>query len=248
MKNNVDYGRKYTPEMIEFMREAVKTHKLKEVLRMMNEKFGVELTYYSLQNAAKRYGCQCGLAANKRYTDEMIDFIRENCANITTFELADKFNAHFGTNVSRSKIVCLMKHNKIRNGVVAGFANLPEKQHPNAKATRFKKGCKAHNERPVGTESLNDKGYRRVKVAPNKWVLKHRLVYEEAHGKLKDDEEVIFLDGNKENFELSNLMKVSKSEHVRLNNLGLRTSNADYTKAGVGLVRLDQTIRKKQGM
>lgn len=51
-----------------------------------------------------------------------------------------------------------------------------------------------------------------VKTAePNVWTLKQRIIYEREIGPLKPDHNIRFKDGNKQNFELSNLMQVSNS-------------------------------------
>lgn len=81
------------------------------------------------------------------------------------------------------------------------------------KATMFKRGNRPHNTLNVGDE--REDGYSWVKVAePNVWKLKHHVAFgEEVPAGFK----VIFIDGNKRNFERSNLALISDADLMRQN-------------------------------
>ena len=236
----------YTDEMLDFIREQAKHHKFKVVLRMLNEKYGTNLSYYSILGVCQRHDIKCTVKGKSNYTKEMDKFILDNCKGISVAKLTEMFNEHFETDLTKGAMKSRMGRIGARNELLLHKETHPAINHPNAVATRFKKGQASLVASPIGTERLNADGYYQVKVSNDKWVLKQRFIYQQAYGDLKDNEEIIFLDGDRSNFELSNLMKISKSESVRLNCLGLRTTDKDLTKAGVGMVRLDQTIRKKQ--
>ena len=86
-------------------------------------------------------------------------------------------------------------------------------------ATMFKKGNKPHTYRPVGSERVNVDGYVEVKVAdPNKWRLKHRVIWEEAHGPIPKGHNVQFRDGNSQNLDLGNLYLISRDDQLRNEN------------------------------
>ena len=60
---------------------------------------------------------------------------------------------------------------------------MPAEVYARCAPTMFKKGNVTHNYKPVGSERVNVDGYVEVKVAdPGKWRLKHRVIWEEAHG------------------------------------------------------------------
>ena len=84
-----------------------------------------------------------------------------------------------------------------------------------------------------------------IKIAePNKWQLLQRYVWEKENGrKLLKNECVIFLDGNKENFEPDNLMAIKRSELARINQNHRVTNNKDLTKAGVYIEMIKERIR-----
>lgn len=100
----------------------------------------------------------------------------------------------------------------------------PEMIEKTAK-TRFKKGQDPHNSVVIGYERITVDGYTEVKVrhlkngdAKNKnFELKHRLIYEQNIGPIPKGMIVEFLDGNKQNFELSNLVLRTRKENMLQN-------------------------------
>ena len=103
----------------------------------------------------------------------------------------------------------------------------------NSRRTCFKKGNKPHNHRPVGSERITIDGYVKIKVAePNKWELKARVIYENKYGKIPVEHKLIYLDGNKQNLELSNLKVVSSAEELIMNNNKLRYDKKELQNEG----------------
>jgi hypothetical protein len=88
----------------------------------------------------------------------------------------------------------------------------------NSRKTTFKKGHSPVNYKPVGSEKVNVEGYTEVKIKdPNKWALKHRLVYEQLHGSIPKGYNVKFLDMNRQNFSAENLVLRSRKEMMKEN-------------------------------
>lgn len=99
--------------------------------------------------------------------------------------------------------------------------------------TSFKKGNIPHNHRPVGSERINVDGYSEIKIKePNKWILKHRYIYEQHYGKIPDGYNVMFADKNRQNFDIDNLILVSKHEDLIMNNKKLIYEDKELTKTG----------------
>jgi len=82
--------------------------------------------------------------------------------------------------------------------------------------TFFKKGDLPATTSEIGTISLTEDGYYRVKIAnPNKWDYLHRMIWKEHHKEpIKRSEIIIFKDGNKNNIIIDNLEKISRKEHI----------------------------------
>lgn len=191
-----------------------------------------------------------------KYTDEMKQFILDNYKGRYNQELADLFNQKFNTNITSRTIKSYKANNKLNSGLTGKFRKgqiphnkgkkMPKEVYEKVKHTMFAKGNVPPNHRPVGSERISKDGYIEVKVAePNKWRLKQRVVYEEAKGKIPEGCPIIFLDGNKRNFDIDNLRCITRSELLYLNCNGLNNSN-EITETGILMARLDRTKNKKK--
>lgn len=110
----------------------------------------------------------------------------------------------------------------------------------------FEKGHLPKQTRPKGSERINKDGFTEIKIDyRNKWRLKHHLVYEDYYGeKLIKGDKVIFLDGNKQNFNPKNLAKVSNSEQVCLARSKLLCDDMELNKAAINLAKLVVSTKK----
>jgi len=114
------------------------------------------------------------------------------------------------------------------------------------KATMFKKGHKTYNKKPIGHEYVDAKdGYVHLKIKePNIFVLKHRYIYEQANGPIPEGCIITFLDGNKQNCELSNLVCISLAENAVLNHLKLRSTDPVLNAAAINVAKIKTKIGK----
>lgn len=96
---------------------------------------------------------------------------------------------------------------------------MPEKVYEKVSRTMFRKGNVPANHKPVGYERINTDGYVEVKVAePNKFRLKHRIVWEENFGTIPPGYNVQFRDKNRQNLNPANLYLISRSEQLKKEN------------------------------
>ena len=117
-------------------------------------------------------------------------------------------------------------------------AEVYEKMKPHM----FKKGETPLNYRPVGSERVNVEGYVEVKVAdPKTWKLKHRVIWEEAHGPIPEGYNIQFKDGNSLNVQLDNLYMISKADQLRNEN----SSVARYPHELRQIIALKGAIKRK---
>jgi len=88
------------------------------------------------------------------------------------------------------------------------------------KETQFKKGHVSTNRKEIGSERIDEDGYTYIKIAEHtRWVLKHRHIYEQHHGKLEPHMIVTFRDKNISNFEIENLEAITKVENMERNRI-----------------------------
>lgn len=163
----------------------------------------------------------------------------------------------------KNEVLSFYKNNHLHSGLTGHFekghvpwskGKTPEQicKTPEAlercKAGRFHKGHVPYNCLPVGVEVIKDDGYWWRKVGePNKWRQLHRLKYEEIHGvKLKDNELVIFLDGDRNNLDPDNLVRITRRENQMLNRKHLRTRDAQLTTTGLAVAKLEIAIEERE--
>lgn len=194
-----------------------------------------------------------------KFNDEHRAFIVDNIKN-TTKDLLDLFNEKFNTNLSESQLQNFKSRNNLKSGLVGGQFKkghnsfnkgkkwdeyMSEQGQINSRKTTFRKGNMPTNHRPVGSERLNIYGYIEIKVAePNKWKLKHKVIYEKEFGDIPKSHIVTFADGNTTNFELDNLVLISRSENLLANRYGLYKKDKELTKTGLLIAKVIDRANK----
>lgn len=186
------------------------------------------------------------------YTPEEEAFIQDNVKGISNKELTNRFNAYFGLKIGVNQMAAYKKNHKLSSGLTGHF---PKGRVPFNKGkkgggwepTQFKKGHIPANYRPVGSERINVDGYTEVKIAdPNKWRLKHIVVWEQHNGPLPKGFAVIFGDGDKQNFELDNLILVSRRQLLTLNRNSLIQNNAEATRTAIIIADIFHKISERR--
>lgn len=199
-----------------------------------------------------------------RYSEEQKKFIIDNYYGKYSKELADIFNKQFNTNITAKEIKNYRKNHKLNSGLTGRFKkghvthNKGKKQTEymskeaieKTKATRFKKGNIPQNHRDIGEERISKDGYIYIKVRDgclnDNWELKHRYIYKQHYGEIPNGYNVMFADKNKRNFDIDNLILVSKSEDLIMNNNKLLFSNKELTKMGHLIAKvIDKTNKVK---
>lgn len=208
------------------------------------------------------------------YNDEELDWLRENYRIYELKELLPRFNERFKSDLTYYQLKSTLKRHNIKSGRTGQWQKgripytkgkkwdeyMSKEAQENSRKTCFNKertmNNANHNEVPVGTERYH-KGYVIVRTdkqdglsARRYWKFKHHLIWEEAYGPIPEGHCVIFADGNKLNFDINNLILVTRGELGLMNKEGLYyKGNADATKCGVTLSKLmmkGKTYGKKQ--
>lgn len=109
------------------------------------------------------------------------------------------------------------------------------------------KARKMGNIIPIGTEYTKPDGMVLIKVKPNKWEYKQRYIYEQHYKvELPKNTMVVFLDGDRTNFDISNLMAVSTPEYNCAKNKGLLSNNGMVNKTAILGARLYYKVKEKE--
>ena len=253
-------NRRYPPEMQDFVRQmATERVPNSEMARRCNEKFNLARPVSA--SSITFYKSHYGIVNAPRYTKEFIDALRELVKTHTIKEATGILEERFKLGLGPTALKGLMIRLGISTGRTGRFTaghipankgrEMSEEVREKVCRTWFRKGHKSINSLPVGTEVFRD-GYVLLKLRDGaklkqwgRWVLKHRYVWEQAHGPIPEGMLVVFLDGNTRNCELSNLALVSKEENVIMNTKKLRSQNAQATKVAITVAKLNLAISRK---
>lgn len=190
------------------------------------------------------------------YSEEKVKFLKENVKGITLKELTDRFNKEFKCDLSKEVISRMKRKLNLTSGIDTRFKKgqdswkkgkrMPPEQYERCKKTMFQKG-NLSNARPIGDERIDADGYTYVKIEqPNKWKLKHRVLWEDKYGTIPKGYNLIFADGNKQNLDLDNLILVSDSELFILNKNELYKKDKDLTEVGVNIAKVIDRVNKRR--
>lgn len=172
-----------------------------------------------------------------KYQQEHIDWIIKNFDKCTYKQLAEEFNKKFEikTNLSQISDICSkrLKLNKTINRGEYGNGGIKKKSE-----LYTEKKFNNYWYIKINDISTNDK----QKDFKNNWKQKQVYIYEQHYEKLKDSEIVIFLDGNKDNFNIDNLYKIKRSENVQLAKKRVH-NNGILTKAFIEIIRAEKSLK-----
>lgn len=184
------------------------------------------------------------------WSDEEKQYLAEITPGRGYKEIQSMMSCKFGFDYTHHQIKGAITRNKLNTGRTGRFEkghatwNKGTKGLTKANVTSFKKGQKPHNYKPLGSERIVKDGYCEVKVSDTgrRWRPKHVLIYEKHHGKVPKGSAVIFLDGDKRNFDIDNLYLVTRSQLAMLNKNSLIQKDADLTKTAINVVDLMKKI------
>lgn len=188
-----------------------------------------------------------------RWTPELIDFLRDNYRRLSLAELTAAFNARFGTVIPETKIRATLRNHRIGSGRTGRFSpgespwNLGKTGYMGANATSFAPGNMPHNKRRLWSERVTVDGYVEISVpernphtgAATRFRLKHVWLWEGEHGKVPPGHALVFVDGDKTNVDLANLMLVTRSELLSMNLHGYREMPEEIKPSVVALAKIE---------
>ncbi len=162
---------------------------------------------------------------NKRYSKEFIEWLRDYAKDHSINEIANE------THIEKRRLVTLLWRNNIKH------------------KDYNKNKIHINNALPVGSERTSSDGITRIKVEPNKWVCKQRYIYEKYYNiELPSEIMVIFLDGDKTNFDINNLRAVTTSVYNTIMNKHLVCDNIDIMNTALDMSELYNEIKDKKSV
>lgn len=197
-----------------------------------------------------------------QYTDHEIQIIREMYPDHYSIEVAERLGRPLDSvyrkaaalRVKKSEAFVLRElktrqaerlrivgeHARFQKGALPHNKGIKmsEELYEKCKSTMFKKGIIPPNKKPEGSERYDQEGFTLVKVGA-KYVHKHRHIYEQEHEiEIPGGYVVAFADGNKQNFDISNLVLITRAENM------IRNTIHRYPKELKSIIRLTSKLKK----
>lgn len=188
------------------------------------------------------------------FSDEIKAFIYDNYKGCGPSEMAKTVNDKFNTNYTKQQLKNYYKNHHLNSGLTGYFekGHIPENKGkkgccaPGCEKGWFKKGHIPENHKLVGSQRITKDGYVEIKIAePNRWVLKHRYVWEQNNGPIPKGFIVRFLDQNKLNCSIENLILVSRAEHIEITRRNLSFDEPELSRVGVGIAKLNCSVNSR---
>ena len=233
----------YTDEVNSFLLSNYMNYTYEKLTEMTIQKFGGKFTLRGIATQVQHLEAKFNLPRKIRekkekgkkkrkipmrelFSEQANNWLRENHINYHFKELTILFNEKFDTNWTQGQIARHCSQN----------LDLRAKQEE-------KKCYKCAVSRPIGSERIGTKGFIEIKTNENKWVLKHRYMWEQYHNKkIPDNHYVIFLDGNKNNFAKENLICLSDCVTGHLTDIP--TNCADLKKCKIFNIKLNMILNE----
>ncbi|MCL2168405.1 MAG: HNH endonuclease [Defluviitaleaceae bacterium] len=255
----------YTEEHRQFLEDNVQERSYSAMATLFNVKFGTNITHKTIRNLCRRFGLTNGKPDRRPYSDEQIEFLRENVKGVDYSTLAEMFNERFGMDGMDGMEG--MDSTKSQVALIEGAANRTPVSHvtatqvgelcrakgfSNGLDTRFQEkhtinaGRKRANALPNGAEIINADGYTLLK-SNGVWRFKHITLWEQAHGRsVHEGHYIVFGDGNKGNFDKENLFCMTATQNAIRTRNGLQGATPELAAAGVALAKLYSQIGERE--
>ncbi len=263
---------KWPAEVRGWMGENTVGRTTKELTVLINqqgfdEKYGMVFTEGIVKSAKSRYGFKSGTPTGNpkgysaKYPEGMEGYIRDIAEGKGAKEIAELVSGHFGIQFSVSECRNYKKNHNIVSGLDCRFkeghepANKGKEMNPEqyekCRHTMFRKGDVPANHMEVGEYTHTTDGYLIQKVQEKgtqreRFEFVHRKVWETHNGPIPVGKRVSFLDGDKDNCSIENLVLIDNSENLELNRSRLRFPNAELTKSGVAIAKVKVAARRRR--
>jgi len=226
----------YTEEHRRFLETNVQGRSYSAMAVLFNKKFNTAITHKTIRNLCYRFGTTNGKPDRRPYSDEQIEFLRQNALGVDYATLAMMFVERFDTDTNATRIgeICQQK----------GFAN--------GVNSRFKTGHTVNMGRtpehalPDGAETITAGGYVMLKFN-GELKYKHIILWEQAHGQsVPEGHYIVFGDGNRRNFSIDNLFCITAVQSAIRTRNGLQGVTPELAAAGVALAKLYSQINERK--
>lgn len=232
----VTYNKRYTQKEDKWLRNNYKKYTYEELTKNFNEEFNCNRALTAISKRCSgvlklkdKPNVRNDKKRNNWTSEAEIEYLRKNISEYTYKQLVEKLKEEFGRVIKLHALEELCRRHNIKR-------DIPN----NPIGTEVRKHHKVYvkvsdSKRRKNENNFNDNG---------NYMKKNRYLYRKHIGELSEDEVVIFLNGDNQDFRLENLHKVSKGTHGTMLLKGWRSENPDLTLAGVKWNELKNALKE----
>lgn len=168
------------------------------------------------------------MSARRTFTDEQVEFIRENILDMSTRDCAKAFSEFFNEPLGQTELRRVMKRNNIEASVKRNdFIPVGTERYSSYYQCILVKVGEYHCHKG---DNRTERNYKRN----CNWKLKQNLIWEQANGKeLPWRWVVIFLDGDRTNYSPDNLYAVPLNVAGTIEKMRMHSEDADIYKTAL---------------
>ena len=202
----------------------------KDLCTVYNETFGTNYCYNTFKSHCNR---EMRLRSDIPYTEEQDKWLIENYPKLGRNKTTAEFNKQFHTNknVSSRRIHC------IRLGL---------KVSDERKRIRAVENTNRYHE--PGTIVKKDHDYLFIKKPDGKWEQLQRFIFSNSVGCIPKDHIIVFLDGNKQNFEPRNLVAIPRKYSAIMTKNNFWSEFSEITETGIKWCELYEVLSKSDNV
>lgn len=220
---------KYPEEVKQYILDHYCTMPHRELVQGIQDLFGYPVSLQGMRCWASKHG----ISKFPDYTKEQEQWLMNHADDyINSIGLTEAYNIYFGTDQTAERI-CSKLHRLMPDHAYGWSGGKPQGEGSSVTA------------KPIGSEVFKG-GYWWVKIADNplpknytsaermkNWRQKHRLIYEQAHGPVPDGYLVVFLNGDRNDFELDNLYCCPRKIQTIMMRNGWWTDSREHTLTAI---------------
>lgn len=229
----------------QWLQANYKGRRSKDLAVEMTRRFGYPIKSSRVSYYLYHLGLKTGVGA-PLLSKEQYQWLKDHCQGLTYKDQQKQVLDKFGVQLTLDQVKNMRSRWRMNSGLTGQYRKgcVPWNKgmkglHIGGEATQFKKGQRSWNTKPAGYESIDQDGFVHFKPpGARKMTYKHRWVWEQAHGPIPPSHVLAFLDGDKTNCSLDNLILLPRGVHARMCQRHLYSDDPEKTKSGILVAKL----------
>lgn len=220
-----------TSEQLEYLKEIAPLHKRQKISDLFFKKYNIRLPLWKVDRIKAKYNIKYQYIMNEEMENYFKTIIKDNSYK----KISELFFKKYNIKLSRNQIWYYCNKYNIHNGI---------------DQTKLI-GKMKYNYKGAGHEWIDKRtGYTYVTVKSGCYVQKQRYIYEKHYGKIPKGYSIIFLDNDKTNFDIDNLLMVKDTEKGLFGCYKIYSKDKEIQKLVISLIKMkdkENNYRRKYG-